>query len=197
MYVSDLVGGVIEAIPYASEDNFLGQQVDGYLSSKAILSQQAAKALARVQQAAELQGFCLKIFDAYRPIRAVQHFLRWIDEDESPEHKQRFHPAFSKLELFEKGYLATHSSHSRGSTVDLTLVYQNTGEELDMGTEFDFFGEASWVSYQNLSKKQLRNRQILQDIMLDNGFQLFELEWWHFTLLDEPYPSQSFDFLVE
>ena len=197
IYVSNFIDGLDEAIPYATNDNFLGQRVDGYLASRAILTQQAAESLAQVQRAAITQGFRLKIFDAYRPARAVKHFLRWIDDVESPECKQRFHPEFSKAELFEQGYLATHSSHCRGSTVDLTLVSYQTGEELDMGTEFDFFGKESWSSYQNLSLEQLSNRQLLQDLMLANDFQPFELEWWHYMLVNEPFPDTSFDFLVE
>lgn len=197
VYASNLIDGLDEAIPYATDDNFLGQRVDGYLASKAILTQQAAEALAQVQQAAIAQGYGLKIFDAYRPTRAVRHFLRWIDDVDSPECKQRFYPEFSKAELFEQGYLATHSSHCRGSTIDLTLVSYQTGEELDMGTEFDFFGKESWSSYQNLSSEQLNNRQLLKNLMLANDFQSFELEWWHYTLLNEPFSDTSFDFLVK
>ena len=196
VYISELIDNIDEAIPYATEDNFLGQIVDGYLAPKAILSQQAATALVNVQHAVNTQGLSLKIFDAYRPEQSVKHFLRWIDEDESPTLKQRFHPSFSKIQLFEEGYLATQSAHSRGSTVDLTLISQETGQELDMGTEFDFFGRASWTSYQKLSSKQKNNRRILQEVMKKNGFQPFELEWWHFTLIDEPFPDTSFDFLV-
>lgn len=197
VYVASLVNGIDEAILYASNDNFIGQKVDGYLASKAILTREAAEALVNVQEAAIKHNLSVKIFDAYRPRRAVKHFLRWVDEEESLENKERFHPEFSKPELFEKGYLATHSSHSRGSTVDLTLVNQSTGSELDMGTEFDFFGKQSWLSYQNLSAKQSSNRYFLQSLMSENGFQPFELEWWHFTLIDEPFSEKSFDFTVE
>ncbi len=197
VYVSELIPTIQESIVYAGVNNFLGQPVDGYISAKAILTHSAAMALKSAQEYLLKAGFSLKIFDAYRPKRAVKHFLRWVDEPDIVACKQRFYPDFTKAELFQKGYLATYSSHSRGSTVDLTIVSLATGIELDMGTEFDFFGEASWSNYQQLSKKQLDNRQYLHSVMLEAGFQPFELEWWHFTLGNEPYPSQYFDFIVK
>lgn len=197
VYVAEFISNLDEAIPYATNDNFLGQPVDGYLAPKAILTRQATKALAKVQQRANQDALSLKIFDAYRPKQAIKHFLRWIDEKESSSLKQRFHPSLTKVQLFTEGYLATHSAHSRGSTVDLTLISQKTGQELDMGTEFDFFGKASWTNYKKLTPQQHDNRQYLQEIMSTNGFQPFELEWWHFTLINEPFPNTSFDFPVE
>lgn len=196
VYISEFINNIDEAILYATDDNFLGSIVNGYLAPKAILSRQATTALVGVQHAANTQSLSLKIFDAYRPQQAVKHFLRWIGEEESPTLKQRFHPEFSKAQLFEEGYLASQSAHSRGSTIDLTLISQETGKEVDMGTEFDFFGEASWTSYQKLSSKQKANRHYLQEIMSASGFQPFELEWWHFTLVNEPFPDTFFDFLV-
>lgn len=190
---------IIRDLRYYGSNNFLGASVDGYLKNEAILTSAAAKALVQVQTALAEFNLGLKIFDAYRPQRAVAHFLRWEHTPEDRAIAARFHPELTKSQLFAQGYIAKRSSHTRGSTVDLTLInLQNAAHpELDMGTEFDFFGKASAPSYPKLSPEQRANRLLLKLVMERAGFQGFDLEWWHFTLRHEPYPHQYFDFFVQ
>lgn len=185
---------IIIELKYASRDNFIGAVVDGYQQACALLSRPAAEALANVAAEFRQQNLRLKIFDAYRPQRAVDHFLRWASSAEDLRTKDRFYPALEKPQLFEQGYLFSHSSHSRGSTTDLTLV-DHSGQELDMGTIFDFFGPQSWPESADVSPHQRANRDLLQSVMRRHGFTGVREEWWHFTLADEPYPDQYFDFL--
>lgn len=196
--LSQFIPGVVLDIRYHGSDNFLGMPVAGYTQPEAILCLPAALALQKVQAALQTFGFGLKIFDAYRPQQAVAHFLRWEHEPEDPAIAARFHPDFSKQELFAQGYIATRSSHTRGSTVDLTLVADGSHglEELDMGTEFDFFGRQSAPDYAALPLQQRSNRLLLRQIMMQYGFRGFGLEWWHFTLANEPFPNQYFDFPI-
>lgn len=197
--LSSFAPEIVRDIRYFGSNNFLGETVDGYLGNEAILTTAAAKALVQVQGALSEFSLGLKIFDAYRPQRAVAHFLRWEHTPEECSIAARFHPDFSKPELFAQGYIAKRSSHTRGSTVDLSLVnLQNSAyPELDMGTEFDFFGQASAPNYPKLTANQHANRLLLKLIMERYGFQGFALEWWHFTLRHEPYPQQYFDFVVQ
>ncbi|TVV43157.1 M15 family metallopeptidase [Thalassolituus sp. C2-1] len=181
-------------LKYAGCDNFIGAVVDGYQQACALLSRPAAEALANVAAELRQQNLRLKIFDAYRPQRAVDHFLRWASRAEDFRTKDRFYPSLEKPQLFEQGYLFSHSSHSRGSTADLTLV-DSDGRELDMGTIFDFFGPQSWPESADVSPVQRANRDLLQSVMRRHGFTGVREEWWHFTLGDEPYPDQYFDFL--
>ena len=199
VYLSEFAPNIVLDLRYHSSNNFLGRAVEGYLANEAILTLAAAKALQHVQDYAAEFGLGLKIFDAYRPQRAVEHFLRWETEAENPELAQRFHPHLTKAELFEQGYIAKRSSHTRGSTVDLTLIdlSDSSQTELEMGTEFDFFGETSAPLYAKLPVQQRANRLLLKSVMERYGFQGFDLEWWHFTLRQEPYPRQYFDFLVQ
>lgn len=190
---------IIRDMRYYGSNNFLGETVDGYQKNEAILSIAAAKALVQVQTALAEFGLGLKIFDAYRPQQAVAHFLRWEYQPEDPQIAKRFHPSLSKSELFAQGYIAKRSSHTRGSTVDLGLVnlQHPSHPELEMGTEFDFFGSASAPNYPKLTANQRANRLLLKLVMERYGFQGFDLEWWHFTLRHEPYPHQYFDFVVQ
>ncbi|WP_028293882.1 M15 family metallopeptidase [Oceanobacter kriegii] len=182
-------------LAYASSANFTGAVVDGYQANRALLTEQAATALQRVQQALNAQGLGLKIYDAYRPQRAIPCFLAWASNDDEST-KSTYFPNHEKSQLFDLGYLGLHSAHCRGSTVDLTVIEQDSGRELDMGTAFDFFDQASWTSYQALSSTQLANRTLLAEQMQQQGFVGFEMEWWHFTLADEPFLNRSFDFPV-
>ena len=141
-----------------------------------------------------VQGYRLKIFDTYRPACAVKHFVLWGIEDQDIRMKPYFYPELEKQELFLKGYVAKKSSHSRGSTVDLTLLDMATGKELDMGSPFDLFSEKSHPDFRGISDEQYENRMILRNVMLRNGFAPIDCEWWHFTLKDEPYPDTYFDF---
>ena len=138
----------------------------------------------------------MMVFDAYRPVRAVKHFILWGIEDQDFRMKPYFYPDLQKQELFAKGYIAKESSHSRGSTVDLTLLDMESGKELDMGSPFDRFGEVSHPDFRGITQEQYDNRMILRHAMLRGGFEPIDCEWWHFTLKEEPYPDTYFDFPV-
>ena len=142
------------------------------------------------------RGYRLKIYDAYRPQRAVSHFMRWAKDAEDARMKPCFYPNLDKSVLFDQGYIAEKSGHSRGSTVDLTLFDMKTGKEVDMGGTFDWFGEESHPDYRGVTEEQLANRMLLREIMLSHGFKPLAEEWWHFTLADEPCPDTYFDFPV-
>ena len=194
--VTDMVPDVLLDIRYYSAFNFVGTRVDGYLAPLAILSRQAAVALARAAAAAREQGLVLRIFDAYRPQVAVDHFVRWAKDAADEKNKIFFYPDVDKSQLFELHYIAARSGHSRGSTVDLTLVSRVTGVELDMGSSFDFFGEISHHGTPHITREQATNRNLLKSIMENAGFRPYPEEWWHYTLADEPYPDTYFTFLV-
>ena len=185
---------------YLTDDNFLGEKVDGYRKPKCILTREAADALHRVQKELGEFGMGLKVFDAYRPQQAVDHFVRWAKELEKDGRKSKYYPRVEKSNLFREGYIASKSGHSRGSTVDLTVVcFQENGQtqELDMGTPFDFFGPESWTNHRDLTAQQRANRLLLRNLMMKHGFRPYSKEWWHFTLENEPYPNQYFNFPVQ
>lgn len=182
---------------YATKENFMGCPVDGYNEKKVYMTKIGAEALANVQSELLMKGLGLKVFDAYRPQRAVDHFVRWCADLNDTLNKAVYYPNLSKAELIPGGYIAPKSGHSRGSTVDLTLVQLSTGKELDMGTPWDYFGLESHVNYGNLTQQQIENRQLLQQVMVKHGFKPLLEEWWHFTLVDEPFPDTYFDFPVE
>ena len=182
---------------YATKNNFIGQKIDGYKAQKAILSTKATRALLAAQQEFGQMGLGLKLFDGYRPQRAVDHFVRWAKNPIDTLKKAQFYPNIPKSQLFKAQYIATRSGHSRGSSVDITLIDFSSCEELDMGSSYDFFGKISNLDYQNLSSKQHANRQLLQRIMIKHGFRPYAQEWWHFTLNNEPFPSTYFNFIIE
>ena len=194
--LSDQIPGIIQEIRYFSTYNFVGERIDGYEEPCAILTKEAARALKSVSSELMVRGYRLKIFDAYRPVCAVRHFILWGIEDQDTRMKPYFYPGLEKQELFAKGYIAKLSSHSRGSTVDLTLLDMQTGKELDMGSPFDFFGEISHPDHRGVTEEQFENRMILQRAMVRNGFKPIDCEWWHFTLCGEPYPETYFEFPV-
>lgn len=194
--LSDYVPSVIQEIRYFSTYNFIGDRIDGYEEPCAIITVEAARALKAVSNEAAVMGYRLKIFDTYRPAQAVKHFVLWGIEDLDQRMKTFFYPDLKKQELFEKGYIASKSSHSRGSTVDLTLLDMKTGKELDMGSPFDYFNEMSHPDYKGVTEEQYENRMFLQNNMVRNGFEPIDCEWWHFTLKNEPYPDTYFDFPV-
>ena len=194
--LSDYVPGIVQEIRYFSTYNFVGERVDGYEEPCAILTREAARALKTISNQANVQGYRLKIFDAYRPVQAVKHFVLWGIEDLDQRMKPYFYPNLEKNELFKEGYIASRSSHSRGSTVDLTLLDMTTGKELDMGSPFDFFSEKSHPDYKGVTEEQYANRMFLQDLMVNGGFVPIDCEWWHFTLNNEPYPDTYFGFPV-
>jgi len=185
----------IEARYYGS-NNFLGRPVDGYEAPRCYLTRPAAAALRQAAETLAPFGLGLKVFDAYRPQRAVDHFVRWAKDLNDTKMKASYYPGVAKADLFKKGYIAARSGHSRGSTVDLTLVELESGRELDMGTGFDFFGPASWPKSPAVSAQQRANRLLLRRVMVESGFRPLKEEWWHFTLENEPFPKRYFDFAV-
>ena len=194
--LAEYIPDIIQEIRYYTSYNFIGERIDGYEEPCALLTKKAARALKTVSNEMTVQGYRLKIYDAYRPASAVKHFIRWGIEDLDVRMKPYFYPDLEKQELFSKGYIAGKSSHSRGSTVDLTLLDMKTGKELDMGSPFDWFGEVSHPDYKGITDSQYENRMILRNAMLRSGFLPLDCEWWHFTLKDEPYPDVYFDFPV-
>lgn len=181
---------------YASEHNFVGQRIDGYEAPVCLLTRQAAEALAQVQADLAPLGRGLKVYDCYRPRRAVAHFARWARDLDDESTKPEFYPNVDKSQLFALGYIAERSGHSRGSTVDLTIVDLASGAEVDMGSPFDLFDTRSWPSDQTVSAAARANRLMLQSLMSRHGFRPLREEWWHFTLNEEPYPDTYFDFVV-
>ena len=194
--LGDYVPGIVQEIRYYSTYNFVGERIDGYEEPVAILTLEAARALKAVSNELNVQGYRLKVFDAYRPARAVKHFVLWGIEDLDLRMKPFFYPSLEKQELFAKGYIASQSGHSRGSTVDLTLLDMRTGKEADMGSPFDLFSEVSHPDYRGVTAEQQENRMRLQKAMVRNGFLPIDCEWWHFSLKDEPYPDTYFAFPV-
>lgn len=194
--LAEYVPGIIQEIRYYSTYNFIGDRIDGYEEPCAILTTEAARALKAVSNELNVKGYRLKVFDAYRPACAVRQFVMWGIEDLDLRMKPYFYPDLEKQELFAKGYIASQSSHSRGSTVDLTLLDMSTGKELDMGSPFDLFSERSHPDSMEVTEEQYENRMLLQAAMVRGGFLPFDCEWWHFTLEGEPFPDIYFEFPV-
>lgn len=189
-------------IRYAGSDNFVGAPVDGYEAAKCLLARPAAEALARVQRSLADESLGLLVYDCYRPQRAVDHFVRWARDTSDLRTKAAHYPRVDKTRLFEEGYIAERSGHTRGSTVDLTLVRMTPAadrieaEPLDMGTPYDFFDPRSHTESPEITESQLANRLRLRDAMEAGGFRNYEAEWWHYTLRDEPWPETYFDIVV-
>ena len=200
VYVQDIIPNIQVEPRYAADRNFMGRRVDGYFAPKCILTKQAAEALRKVQEDLNRFGLGLKIFDAYRPQRAVDDFVRWGKDLNDTKMQAEYYPKVDKWNLFKDGYIAEKSSHSRGSTVDLTIVRLDGNpfeSELDMGTPFDFFGPESWPDSPLVSSVQRAHRMLLQVLMQKHGFEPYAKEWWHFTLKNEPFPNTYFDFPVQ
>ena len=196
VYLSDIAPPIKQEVRYAGRDNFVGQPIDGYLSGTIILSKPAARALVKVQEELRKANLSLKVYDAYRPQRAVDNFVSWARNASDTLMKRQYYPNVPKSELFKRGFIASKSGHTRGSTVDLTLIDLNTGEECDMGGPYDFFGPLSHHDYGALSTEQRSNRKFLKSIMSTHGFRSYSKEWWHYTLRGEPHPDTYFDFEV-
>ena len=189
-----VIPGLVVEMRYVTGNNFVGRPIDGYEKPLCLLTREAARALAEVARDLEPRGLKLKVFDCYRPKRAVAHFLRWAQAINDLKTKSAYYPDMEKRALFSEGYIAARSGHSRGSTVDLTLV--NDAGELDMGTPFDFLSPRSNVSNPQVSGEARKNRALLAAAMSKRGFRPYEKEWWHFTLRGEPFPQSYFDFPV-
>jgi zinc D-Ala-D-Ala dipeptidase len=190
-----VVPGLIAEMRYAGSHNFVGRPIAGYEASRCLLTQPSAAALAEVARDLAPQGLRLKVFDCYRPMRAVANFVTWARDPNDSAGKKEFYPDIDKRTLFHYGYIASRSGHSRGSTVDLTLARAD-GHELDMGTPFDFFGPQSWPRAANVGNEAKANRALLAAAMQRRGFRPYDREWWHFTLSHEPFPDTYFDFPV-
>ena len=219
--IQKVIPYVVLDIRYYGPHNFVGERVDGYNAGKCIITKEAAEALARVQKDLEPYSLSLKIYDCYRPQRAVNHFVRWATEIDNTKTKKEFYPTVDKRNLFKDGYIDSKSGHSRGSTVDLTIVPlpapkqqeyipgQKLSEcylpaakrfgdnSIDMGTGFDCFHELSNTANANIGHQQKINRLLLKSLMEKHGFRNYDKEWWHFTLKNEPYPDTYFDFVIE
>ena len=194
--ITDVVPDVILEIRYYSTHNFVGRRIDGYLAPTALLTRQAADSLKAVSDDVMRLGYRLKIYDAYRPQCAVDHFVRWATDVADTTMRRYFYPDVDKSRLFELDYIYEKSGHTRGSTVDLTLFDMATEKEADMGGTFDWFGEESHPDYTGITPEQYANRMILRDAMLRHGFKPLDSEWWHFTLKNEPFPDTYFTFPV-
>ncbi len=194
--LSDVVPHIVQEIRYFSTFNFVGERIDGYEEPIALATREAARALKAVSNEMMVKGYRLKVFDAYRPVSAVRHFIFWAIEDEDIRMKPYFYPEIDKQDTFELGYIAKQSSHSRGSAIDLTLLDMRSGKEVDMGGPYDYFSEVSHPDYRGITQQQYDNRMLLQRAMVRNGFEPYDCEWWHFCLKDEPFPDTYFTFPV-
>lgn len=206
--ITDVIPDAILEIRYHSTFNFVGTRVDGYLEPTALMTRQSADSLKVVSDEMKAKGYRLKIYDAYRPQCAVDHFVRWAQNPSDTLTKRYFYPMLEKPVLFEQNYILSRSGHTRGSTVDLTLFDEATGKEVDMGGVFDWFGDESHPNFCGnpdtgeytggiLTEEQFRNRMLLREVMLRHGFMPIDSEWWHFTLANEPFPDTYFTFPVK
>lgn len=197
VYAKAVIPDLDVELRYYTTNNFVGDTIDSYRANTLIITKATAEKLKLVQEELQQQNLCLKVYDGYRPQAAVNHFIRWAKNLNDTLNKQQFYPDVEKRNLFKAGYIASRSGHSRGSTLDLTLTDGNTGDPLDMGSPYDFFGVQSHPFYPKISKEQKENRVFLRAIMLQNNFKPYENEWWHFTLIEEPFPNTYFNFPVK
>lgn len=224
IYLGEVDQTILISPRYASRENFVGAPVDGYTrNDRIVLTKVAAEALKKAQEEFKHNGYSLVVYDAYRPQRAVDHFMRWSRDSKAQEKKSQYYPAVNKADVFELGYVAEKSGHSRGSTVDLTLIKKDdalhdivvkartleNGESIDflddgtvdMGTSFDLFDTASNYTSDKIDQTCKNMRTYLRTVMKKHGFRSCEQEWWHFTLNNEPYPagqeSSYFTFPIE
>ncbi|MEU4191858.1 D-Ala-D-Ala dipeptidase VanX [Kribbella sp. NPDC026611] len=196
VYVDEVTSGIRWDSKYATWDNFTGKPVDGYLANRIVGTRALCDALEKAQAAAEPLGFGLLLWDGYRPQRAVDCFVRWSREPEDHRTKLRHYPNIERSEMFELGYVAIKSGHSRGSTVDLTLYHLATGELADMGGDHDLMDPISHHGAPGIGQVATANRKHLCTVMTDSGFSSYASEWWHYSLKDEPYADTYFDFPI-
>lgn len=200
VYVKDLIPDLIEDLRYNTTNNFMGEPANGYKSNKVILTKKAALALKNAADEFRKMGYVIKVYDAYRPQSAVDHFVRWSKTSDQ-RNKADYYPTLNKSSLFPR-YIARKSGHSKGSTIDMTICYKDMGKEVDMGSHFDFFGTPSHTMFLGkynggeVTKEHQKNRLLLRTVMVKYGFKPYDNEWWHFTLKNEPYPQTWFTFPV-
>ena len=200
VYADEMIPDLHLDLRYAGTHNFVGEPIDGYRKVRCIMTEEAAKALKKVQEELRPFGLGIKVFDAYRPQMAVDHFVRWASVVQDTRMKAEFYPDVDKRNLFKDGYIAAKSGHSRGSTVDLTIIPLgggDAGRELDMGSGFDFFGLSSWPDSLQVGPIPRAHRLLLRMVMEKHGFKPYPQEWWHFTLKNEPWPETYFNFPVQ
>ncbi len=201
VYVKNIIPDLIEDLRYFTTNNFMGEKVDGYEANLVILSKEAATALSKAADELREKGYVIKIYDAYRPQKAVDHFVRWSKTDDQ-RNKKDYYPDLAKKSLFPQ-YIATKSGHTKGSTIDMTICYKDTQKEVDMGGHFDYFGPPSHPTFTGkypggeVTPQHKKNRLMLRELMIRHGFKPYNSEWWHFTLKNEPYPTTFFDFPVK
>lgn len=217
VYLSDVAPDIMQDMRYFTANNFIGNPIPGYKKGVCIISKEAAEHLKNAQAQIKKQGYSLKVYDCYRPQQAVDYFYKWSQDFKDERRKAEFYPREVKQYLFERRYISLTSGHTRGSTFDLTLVKLDHGkgnpkpltrcydttpaylndDSIDTGTRFDCLDKSANIHYQKLSKQQLSNRLLLQNLMINNGFEPFFNEWWHYTLKNEPYPNTYFNFVVK
>lgn len=193
--VYTVIDDAVYDIRYYSSNNFTGGRINGYYAPIAYMTKESLKALSTAAEDLRKQGYRLLIWDTYRPQKAVYNFVEWINDPQNVGDKS-FYLALKKSDLLKGQYIMEKSGHTRGSTIDLTLIKKD-GSYVDMGGTFDLFSEISHPDYKKLTKEQKKNRKILHDAMIKAGFKGIDSEWWHFTLENEPYPDTYFDFDVE
>ena len=197
--IKDFVPSISVEMRYGTNNNFTGKPIPGYGSRQAVITITTASALKKVQKELNKLGLGLKIFDAYRPQKAVNYFIKWSNQPNDTVMKNKYYPNLKKETLFDLGYIALKSGHTRGSTVDVTLLYVSgpeKGKEVDMGSVWDLFGVRSGYAYEAVSNSQKENRKLLRELMITHEFLPYDKEWWHFSLNNEPYPDTYFDFIV-
>lgn len=197
VYLADVAPDIQQEVRYYGKDNFLGRPVKGYHKPICMITLKAAQALIKVQRELKAKGLAIKVYDCYRPQVAVDDFIAWSKDAHDQKMKAEYYPRVNKADFFKLNYVATRSSHTRGSTVDLTIIDPNNGHEVDMGTHFDFMDELSHPLNRHVSYQQYSNRMLLRNVMIKAGFEPIETEWWHFTLKAEPYPYTYFNFEIE
>jgi zinc D-Ala-D-Ala dipeptidase len=197
VFLDEFIPGMRWDAKYATSDNFTGRPVDGYLVNRIVGTKALCAALQAAQKEAESRDLGLLVWDGYRPRRAVERFVQWAKEPEDGRTKQRHYPDINRSEMFEKGYVATRSGHSRGSTVDLTLCELATGKPVPMGGDHDLMASVSHHGAEGITPAEAENRQYLCSLMEACGFSSYRYEWWHYTLKNEPYPDTYFDFPIE
>lgn len=201
MYVKNIVPDVIEDLRYYTTNNFTGHRIDGYQANRAIFTREATTALKNAADELRSKGYIIKIYDAYRPQRAVDHFVRWSKTNDQ-RNKKDYYPTIAKSNLFPT-YIAKKSGHTKGSTIDITICYKDTKQEVDMGGHFDYFGPPSHPLFVGeypggeVTQQHKKNRMLLREVMIRHGFKPYDNEWWHFTLKKEPYTTEYFDFPVK
>lgn len=193
--ISTMIDDAVYDIRYYSSYNFTGKRINGYKAPRAYMTKEALTALAKAAEDLRKQGYRILVWDSYRPQKAVDNFVYWINNPNDDGNKS-FYPTLKKSDLIKGNYIAEKSGHTRGSTIDLTIIRQD-GSFVDMGGTFDLFSEISHPDYKKITRQQKKNRKILHDVMIKAGFQGVDSEWWHFTLKNEPYKDTYFNFDVE